>query len=295
MIAAPLPADQPLAQACLLCGGQTQRLFSKSGYWVCDCRACYHRQAEQRHDRNHVKQVYDDSYFFGGGDGYADYLEEAKLLTARGRWYARLLNRWCRPGTVLDVGAAAGFILRGFIADGWTGQGVEPNASMVQYARSRLGLEMAQGTLEDLPSCGPFDLVSMIQVLPHFIDPVHALETAARLTRAGGFWLFETWDRDSWTARFLGPQWHEYSPPSVLHWFSRQGLNELTRRFGFRKVAGGRPPKWISGGHAKSLMRHKLNGSWLRRIAFPAMVLIPDRMVVPYPAEDLFWGLFQRT
>lgn len=279
---------------CPICNSPSRPLFVKDGYRVRACEACGHRFAEPRLDPGHVARVYSDDYFHGGGAGYADYLGEGPLLRDRGRWYARLLGRYTKPGTLLDVGAAAGFVLRGFLDRGWQGKGVEPNPRMAEYARTRLGLDVRTGTLEDLPPGESFDVVSLVQVLPHFVEPRRALAAAAAVTRPGGFWLVETWNRASWTARAFGPNWHEYSPPSVLHWFSPEGLRRLAGQFGFRKVAGGRPAKWIDGGHAKSLLRHKLGTSAVGGVASRALDVIPDRLAIPYPAEDLFWMLLQK-
>jgi len=77
-----------------------------------------------------VARIYDDDYFQGGKAGYPDYLAEADLLRCHGRWYGRLLAKYMQPGRVLDIGAAAGFILQGFQDCGWKGNGVEPNQRM---------------------------------------------------------------------------------------------------------------------------------------------------------------------
>jgi SAM-dependent methyltransferase len=166
---------------------------------------------------------------------------------------------------------------------------------MAEYARTHLNLEVATGTLEEFQSERQYDLVSMIQVVAHFVDPQRALQVAASKTREGGFWLVETWNRESWTARALGKHWHEYSPPSVLHWFSTEGLRRLAAQFGFHEVARGRPSKWIGGEHAKSLLRYRLEGSRLGRVLAGGVSLIPDRLALPYPAEDLFWTLYQKS
>ena len=68
-------------------------------------------------------RVYRDDYFNGGGAGYSDYASEAEMLRGRGRDYGFKLARHARPGRMLDVGAAAGFILQGFVDQGWSGIG----------------------------------------------------------------------------------------------------------------------------------------------------------------------------
>jgi ubiquinone/menaquinone biosynthesis C-methylase UbiE len=154
---------------------------------------------------------------------------------------------------------------------------------------------MVTGSLEEFHTSECYDLISMIQVIAHFVDPRQALEAAQQVTRPGGFWLIETWNRESWTARAFGKRWHEYSPPSVLQWFSPAGLCSLAAQFGFREAARGRPSKWINAAHAKSLLQYRLKDSPLDQIFAVASRLIPDRLALPYPAEDLFWILFQKS
>lgn len=283
---------------CPICASPTQALFVKHGYGIYDCARCGHRCADLLTTPAHVATVYGDHYFSGGGDGYPDYLGEGQLVQAHGRRYGALLRQHMSPGRVLDVGAAAGFILRGLQEDGWQGVGLEPNAQMADYGRTQLGLTMVTGDLERYAAtttCGSFDLITMIQVIAHFYDLRQALAQAAALTRPGGYWLVESWDYTSWPARLLGAGWHEYSPPSVLHWFSPQGLTALASQFGLTLVARGRPAKQLNGAHAKSLLRYKLQESpafaWLNR----PLALIPDEFPIPYPAFDLFWSLFRKV
>ena len=135
----------------------------------------------------------------------------------------------------------------------------------------------------------------MIQVVPHLYDLRRALQVAARHTRPGGYWLIETWNRESWTARLFGHNWHEYSPPSVLHWFSPGGLQRLTAQFGFREVARDRPAKRITASHAKSLLRYKLEGSALGNSMVGLLRLLPGSLSIPYLADDVFWALYEKT
>jgi SAM-dependent methyltransferase len=204
-----------------------------------------------------------------------------------------LLRHYLEPGRLLDVGCAAGFIMQGLQDAGWTVEGIEPNEHMAKYARLQ-GLDVKTGTLEDFHSQARFDLITMIQVVPHFYNLRRALEAAKTVTKPGGFWLIETWDRESFLARLFGKSWHEYSPPSVLHYFSSGGLIQMVTRYGFTLSARGRPDKRLNGSHAKSLLNHSLfqfSSNWLFRTG---LKLIPDQLELPYPALDLFWMLFQR-
>jgi 2-polyprenyl-3-methyl-5-hydroxy-6-metoxy-1,4-benzoquinol methylase len=280
---------------CPICDNKTHRLFQKHEYWIRECDVCQHRYAEITATVEHVDQVYGDHYFQEGGDGYPDYLKEKDILIRRGKQYGKLLGQYMQPGKVLDIGAAAGFILKGLQETGWQGTGIEPNPAMSEYARTQLGLDVNVGTLEQLQGDVQYDLISMIQVVPHFYDIQAAFKVAATITRPGGFWLIETWNRKSWLARIFGQNWHEYSPPSVLHFFSPDTLVKLVKQFGFEEVARGRPAKKLNSSHAKSLLQYKLQNSALGKPATKLVDLVPDGVAIPYPSFDLFWVLYQKT
>lgn len=273
---------------CPLCGKNSGRVFETHNYWIRDCAACGHRFTEISADEAHVAEVYDDSYFTGGGAGYSDYAQEAEMLRNRGRMYAKKLAKYAdKTGKMLDVGAAAGYILQGFTKENWHGTGLEPNENIAKIGREKLNLDIRRGSLESFETDEKFDLISMIQVAAHFYDPRKAFGKAFELLNENGFLLIETWNRDSFSAKIFGKNWHEYSPPSVLQFFSEKGLMKFLKEIGFEKIGGGRPSKKISGAHAKSLLRHKTGDNFLLK-------LIPDGFNFPYPSEDLFWALYQK-
>ena len=253
-----------------------------------DCVECLHRFAGIAADETHVAETYDDSYFSGGGAGYADYSAEGEMLKARGKMYAKKLENFSiEKGRLLDVGAAAGFILQGFISENWNGIGLEPNENIAKFGRENFGLDIRQSSLESFQTNEKFDLILMIQVAAHFYEPRKVFQKALDLLDENGFLLVETWNRDSISARIFGKNWHEYSPPSVLQFFSLRGLTAFLKDFGFEKIAHGRPPKKISGAHAKSLLKYRLGDNFLLK-------LIPDKLSFPYPSEDLFWAIYQK-
>jgi hypothetical protein len=120
------------------------------------------------------------------------------------------------------------------------------------------------------------------------------MQKANDLLEQDGVILIETWNWRSLTGRVFGKRWHEYSPPTVIHWFSKNSLNRLMEELGFERIAGGRPQKKILGKHAKSLFFYVLRGAWFSISSPKALGIIPDGMAIPYPAEDLFWAAFKK-
>jgi SAM-dependent methyltransferase len=134
---------------CTVCNSNNTELrFLKDGYRILHCIDCTHVFTDFTPTLTEVNQIYSDDYFFKGGAGYEDYTLEKDMLIKRGEYYATKISRLITPGKVLDVGAAAGFILKGFINKGWQGIGIEPNNSMAEYGKKELGINIKRGTIE---------------------------------------------------------------------------------------------------------------------------------------------------
>ncbi len=284
--------------ACDVCSGTSDPWLTVQGYVFHRCMRCSYIFVPLNAATDHVRSVYDDRYFTHGGAGYPDYIAEGALLREHAVRYAALVSRYLKPGVLLDVGAAAGFLLREFTDRGWSGTGLDPNPSMAAYAASHLGVHVKVGTLEDseFKQVQNVDLVTMIQVIMHLYDVRRGLESAARRIRPGGYLLIETPNAASLTARLLGKYWQEYSPPSVLRIFTPDNLRQLVGSYGFIPVASGRPRKFVSGAHAGSFLRYKAeewSGSIHWMLTFISRT-IPAGLHIRYHAEDLFWALYRK-
>ena len=280
---------------CPICNNKASVKFSKNGYGIHECLFCAHRFTNFIPTEKDVQEIYSDDYFFKGGAGYEDYTLEKDMLIKRGEYYARKINQFMKPGEVLDIGAAAGFILKGFENKGWQGIGIEPNHSMVEYGKNKVGVNIKTGSIETVELKDTFDLVILIQVVAHIYDLHNSMKRINSFLKHGGHVLIETWNKDSLTARVFGSNWHEYSPPGTLNFFSKKTLNQLMLKHNFHKVAEGTPKKSIHSKHAKSLIKHKLLESKVLKWAAPLTSLIPKNMILPYPSEDLFWALYKKN
>lgn len=286
------PQTAPELARCPVCCGEARIKFEIRAYPVHVCGNCTHHFVGLDLNEQHTNSVYTDQYFKGSQEGYPDYCSEGAALRLHGRWYGQLLRRYSRGERLLDTGSAAGFLLKGFEDAGWRGTGIEPNASMVQYARHQNNVDVRLGTLEQWKKREPFEAVTMIQVISHFFDLRRAMEVTRAVTKPGSLWLVETWDRDSLTARMAGRKWHEFNPPSVVHWFSREGLVYLAEQYGFKPVAAGRPEKRINVEHARSVLSQGKGVA--SRLAGLGLSLLPNSTTLRYPGNDVFWMLFRR-
>jgi SAM-dependent methyltransferase len=277
----------------LNCKKEKKILFEKKGYPILECKQCGHQFIEIPDHGEHVATVYSDDYFFEGKDGYPNYLDKGEILYKHGLRYARLIGKYIKPGKVLDVGSAAGFILKGFRDAGWICKGIEPNETMAAYAREKLGLDIKTGSIETLQTDEKFDLVNMIQVIGHVYDLDKTLQNVTALLKANGLVLVESWDVKSMTAKLMGKNWHEYCPPSVAHWFSDKTLSTLFEYYGFELIGKGHPLKKINAEHAFSFLEGRgVNPIFKRTI--DAMNRFAGKITLIYPLRDVKWYIFRK-
>jgi len=278
----------------LSCKEEKKVLFEKKGFPILQCKQCGHQFIEITDHADHLSTVYSDDYFFEGKDGYPNYLNKKNILYKQGLRYAKLIAKYIKPGKVLDIGSAAGFILKGFEDSGWICHGVEPNETMAAYGREKLNLDIKTGSIETLETHERFDLINMIQVIGHVYDLDKTLQNVTGLLKDEGLVLVESWDVESITARLMGKNWHEYCPPSVVHWFSDKTLSALFKFYGFELVAKGHPIKKINAEHAFSFLEGRNFQLIFKKSLIDAINRFGGKVTLTYPLRDVKWYVFRK-
>jgi 2-polyprenyl-3-methyl-5-hydroxy-6-metoxy-1,4-benzoquinol methylase len=274
------------------CTEEKVPVFSKNGYEILECKVCNHRFTRIDDDfEAHLRDVYSDAYFFEGKGGYPNYLDNKGILIKHGAHYAKIMSKYIdKPGSILDVGSSAGFILKGFEQSGWICNGIEPNKTMVEYCLREFGINTQIGSLETIESDKKYDLITLLQVIGHFQDIDKAMRNTHKLLKADGFVLVESWNRSSLIARLFGKHWHEYYPPSVIHWFSNKTLIDLFDFYGFTFVSKGLPLKRINLKHAISLIAGDKAPKKIINLIEKSIGKLP----IIYPPVDLRWYVFKK-
>jgi len=141
-------------------------------------------------------------------------------------WLARYLPK-ADGLRLLDVGGACSLITKEMGRFG-TVQVIEPDVETVEFARARLGVDIKRGMFPaDVPFAGPFDAVTMFDVLEHIEDDAAALAAACGLLKPGGLLLV--------TVPALESLWSDHDV--VLHHHRRYARRELVTKLeaaGFR-------------------------------------------------------------
>ncbi|MBV9599688.1 MAG: class I SAM-dependent methyltransferase [Chloroflexi bacterium] len=144
------------------------------------------------------------------------------------RRIGRRLERLVPKGRVLDVGCGSGVFLDAMRRRGWVVAGLEPHKSSAYQLRTTRGLDVTDATLDQVSSeWGPFDAVSLLDVLEHLSDPRRALRKVWHLLRPGGVLVLATPNVDSLEHGFFGASWYALQPPDHLWLFSARSLMNL--------------------------------------------------------------------
>ncbi|MBF0480615.1 MAG: class I SAM-dependent methyltransferase [Desulfovibrionaceae bacterium] len=133
------------------------------------------------------------------------------------------------PGRRLfDVGAAHGLLVKVMQEVGWSAKGIDPSLYATNLAQKEYGVDIQCGTLEEYDFCGQtFDVVTLIGVFEHLVNPRLSLEKIKSILNPGGLLLIVTLN----AGRFLHV--YKYKPPEHLYYFNLPQLKQMLSRHGF--------------------------------------------------------------
>ena len=223
----------------------TEELFAKDGHAIVRCPRCGLVFRATLPTRAELDEIYGQTYF-GGGDtalreGYLDYVGDEDVHRTNARARLRRLAALVPPGSLLDVGCAAGFFVDEATRAGWQARGVDVSRPMVDWASAHLGADVRLGTLGDVPHDRDETCITMWDYLEHALDPRADVEEAFSRLRPGGLLALSTGDAGALLARLSLRRWHLMTPRHHNFFFTRTTIRRLLASTGFELVALGHP------------------------------------------------------
>ncbi len=202
------------------------------------CNSCGSDFVWPRPALDELRRMYPDNYYAYG--------------TGMGRFWQLIYNMWCRseakrllglsakrPLHLFDIGTGD---CRRFKAMGSTSEfefsGVEMNEEMARAGCDQ-GYDISPGAFEkfDLSGrAGKVDVLTINHVIEHVTDPGETMRKAHDLLVDDGVFTGRTPKVNCSGRRYFGRYWSGYHFPRHLHLFSRESLELLLRKSGFRDV-----------------------------------------------------------
>lgn len=142
-------------------------------------------------------------------------------------------------GSLLDIGCGYGFFLGEMKSRGWEVKGIEISETGRQYARHTWDIKVYSEPLENLSLPDrSFDVVTLLYVIEHVLDPPGLLETVKRILKPCGMVLLR-WPHSTPIVRMVGPfakRLDLYHTPFHMYDFSPDTMKRLLERAGFEDI-----------------------------------------------------------
>lgn len=192
---------------------------------IVECKSCGLRYENPREPEQQLEAQYQ-----GVEDPVYEREQEGRVRT-----FSRTLDsleRYTRPGLVLDVGCYLGLFLDVARSRGWKTHGVEPST----WAAERAGQK--NHTVANTPlrkaelAPASFDLVTLWDVIEHLHDPLGQLREIHRVLKPGGVFGLSTMDAGCMFAKLAGRRWPWFMRMH-LYYFTRGTLTAMLHQAGF--------------------------------------------------------------
>lgn len=182
------------------------------------------------------------------------------------------------PGSLLDIGASAGFLVEEARRRGYNARGIEPALWALAEAEKRgLGSVIDTGDAHDLSRIqnATVDMITAVDLIEHLEKPGQFLAECRRILKPNGCLVLVTPQFDSIVARLLRSSWYCIMP-AHLHYFTRASMRGSLADAGFRVA------------YTNHFVRY-FGWKYVWRRLFPRLRLLPlpfPDWVIPVPLFD---------
>jgi SAM-dependent methyltransferase len=208
--------------------------------------------------------------------------------TARALQADRLLKvvqKYQHQGRLLDIGSGSGILVEQAIKMGYSAEGIEPS-KWLQGQAQKYGLPIYLGTFPHPDLTGPYDVVTLIDVIEHVPNPVNLLSNIYNVLSEKGVLVVETPEVGSLMARILGWKWWHFR---IFHigYFNRKTLKMALDKAGFRQIGIKRPTWYFTADYLfERLLRY-----------LPSFLQIPApsflrKIIIPLNLRDSLLGIY---
>ena len=236
-------------QSCWICGGDNWKLFKPStlgqrvtseDFRITDahyghtgrieqCQVCGFKQCHDLSSVLHFYESLEDPAYDQGREQRG--LQSRKILES--------VSRLANGKRLLDVGAASGILLEEAIKLGFNAEGVEPSRQLAAMAVER-GLHVHLGTFPHPNLAGPYDVITLVDVIEHVPTPLQLLRDIAEHLAPNGVGVLTTPDVEALAARVLGPRWWHFRVAHIGY-FSQDSITKALSAAGLEVVTVKRP------------------------------------------------------
>lgn len=164
-----------------------------------------------------------------------EYFKVRKMLNSRAKKCVKVLKEHKKNGKLLDVGCSYGFYLDVFQKHGYETTGIDISSKAISYVRSYIKTKGINDRFENhYFARKSFDIITLIDVLEHSLDPNKIISKCNRILRNNGIIIIQTPNFNSIISRLTGSKWIWLLLPQHVFLYSAYSLIFLLIQHGFR-------------------------------------------------------------
>lgn len=220
---------------CIFCNKSTDRIvIEEGGYKGRKCPTCGLIYISPRPSLDEIHNLYRlDRARTSAKSLIADLI--SKKLVAK--HHLRIIKKFIRSGSMLEIGAGAGYFLHEARKEGFDVYGIELNEILAKFIIENLGIPCEASPVSDSTFDGKlFDIIYHCDVISHFYNPILEFEKINKKLKKGGFVIFETGNLGDVEEKYY-KYFVSFQYPDHLFFFSVVTLKELLLRTGFKPIS----------------------------------------------------------
>lgn len=224
-------------RSCPVCGAGAARapLLRKLGLEIVRCAGCAMVYSRTVLDRRNDRAFYEETAFQSAYLQLKRDADYAALERLKARYILQLaLQHAPRARSLLEIGCGAGRLLSAARDAGLSVLGVEANAGFAAASRA-LGHEVLEGWFPEVLGAarGPFDVIAMLDVLEHCLDPSGFLRAVIARLAPDGVIVIQVPNYDSLLVRLEGAassvichgHWNYFTPVTLERCLQSAGVD----------------------------------------------------------------------
>jgi 2-polyprenyl-3-methyl-5-hydroxy-6-metoxy-1,4-benzoquinol methylase len=234
--------------SCYICTStRRKRLAEIHGFEYVTCEDCGHVYTTRRYTDEAIRRFYETNTYWAE----VTYANKSTCCYRRenvARPKVEFAERYCTSsrGTWLDVGSGIGDMVSVAQENGWKATGLELSATSVAFAKEIFNVDLLRQTMEEYRDqhpelVGTVDVVSLIGVLEHVVDPVGLLRQANQMLKPGGLVMIQVPNARSMATMvqetFPQNVFRHMSPIEHIMVFTESSLNRTMTNGGFQPLA----------------------------------------------------------
>jgi len=240
---------------CKICGSSDIEIIDigTDSFKAAECKKCNFIFATEDDSKS---QSYSKDYYKAWGLVEDDIPAQTDLMK-KATFTKKLLEieKFTRPGRVLDIGCANGNFLEVAKGRGWETYGAEISDYSSAGAEEKIGNNICRGDfLKAELKSNYFDLVTMFDVIEHFENPILALSKITEILKPDGLLCIVTPSLDSFSAKVMGSKWINYKKEHLAY-FSKKSISNLLKKYGFEILELKSNTKYLNAGYIETQLQ----------------------------------------